>query len=138
MALLLLNPDNSGCLWNPDWRFRKDMPWALSTTRGDLGNGPDGHCLPPPAWDYLMPCWVALSCMDNGFTGWDRSATILAEPASLRSETSVAFRKLQVFILVWLDFFCVEPVTHVPNAFNRPRSAGCAGDACIAVREHVA
>jgi aldose 1-epimerase len=35
-------------------------------------------------------------------------------------EASAAFRNLQVFTPDWADFFCVEPVSHVPDALNRP------------------
>jgi len=40
---------------------------------------------------------VATSRLDNCFTGWDGSATILAGAASLRIEASEAFRQVQVF-----------------------------------------
>lgn len=40
-------------------------------------------------------------------------------PASLRIEASGAFRNLQVFTPRGADFFCVEPVSHMPDALNR-------------------
>ena len=57
--------------------------------------------------------------LDNCFTSWDGTADVLAGPASLRIEASPVFRNLQVFTPSWADFFCVEPVSHVPDAINR-------------------
>ena len=56
--------------------------------------------------------------MDNCFTGWDGTADFQSGPASLRIEASEVFRQLQVFTPSWADFFCVEPVSHVPDALN--------------------
>jgi aldose 1-epimerase len=57
--------------------------------------------------------------LDNCFTAWDGTADILAGRASLRIEASAVFRQLQVFTPTWADFFCVEPISHVPDAVNR-------------------
>jgi aldose 1-epimerase len=81
---------------------------------------PERHGPVPPEWRHADFLPVAQSRLDNCFTGWDRRADIQAGPASLRIEASAVFRHLQVFTPHWADFFCVEPVTHVPNAVNRP------------------
>ncbi len=101
--------------YDPALRFRATGAWEN-----------DGDCLParhgpvPPEWrhDGFLP--VAQSRLDNCFTGWDGVAEIQAGPASLRIEASGIFRHLQVFTPHWADFFCVEPVTHVPDALNHP------------------
>ena len=87
-------------------------------------NDPDGlplrHGPVPPDWRFSEPWAIAQSRLDNCFTGWDGVAAIDAGPASLRIEADGVFRHLQVFTPSWADFFCVEPVSHVPDALNRP------------------
>jgi aldose 1-epimerase len=86
----------------------------------------NGDCLPeqhgpvPPDWQHASFRLVAESRLDNCFTNWGGTAEIQAGPASLRIEASGIFRHLQVFTPHWADFFCVEPVTHIPDALNRP------------------
>jgi aldose 1-epimerase len=36
----------------------------------------------------------------------------------MRIEATEVFRQVQVFTPSWADFFCVEPVSHVPDALN--------------------
>jgi len=99
----------------PALRFHASGVWA---------NGADAlprhHTGLPAEWRHDEPRPVLASRLDNCFTGWSGSADILAGPASLRIEASAAFRNIQVFTPVWADFFCVEPVSHVPDALNRP------------------
>lgn len=91
---------------------------------GAWDNGRDAlplrHGVPPQTWSHVTARSIARSRLDNCFTGWDGSADILAGPAGLRMEASAAFRNLQVFTPDWADFFCVEPVSHVPDALNHP------------------
>ena len=100
---------------NAALRFHATGAWA---------NGPDflplHHGAPPGAWRHDAPRPIADSRLDNCLTGWSGTADILAGPASLRIEASAAFRHLQVFTPSWTDFFCVEPISHIPNALNRP------------------
>ena len=90
---------------------------------GAWENGPDSlpsrHGPPCADWQHTEPRAVAGSHLDNCFTGWDGIAECLAGPASLRIDASEVFRQLQVFTPSWADFFCVEPVSHVPDALNR-------------------
>jgi aldose 1-epimerase len=81
---------------------------------------PSTHAPPPAAWQHTTPRKERDSRLDNCFTGWDGTADIQAGPASLRIEASPVFRHLQVFTPSWADFFCVEPISHVPDAINRP------------------
>jgi aldose 1-epimerase len=53
--------------------------------------------------------------LDNCFTGWNGVAAI----PGLRIEADAVFRELQVFTPAGANFFCVEPVSHVPDAINR-------------------
>lgn len=100
---------------DPALRFEATGAWQ---------NGPDSlplhHGTPPAEWRHAEPRPVAQSRLDNCFTGWDGTADIVAGPASLRIEASAVFGQLQVFTPSWAEFFCVEPVSHVPDALNRP------------------
>lgn len=91
---------------------------------GAWENGPDTlplrHGPVPPDWSFSPARPVASVQLDNCFTGWTRSADINAGRASLRIEASEVFANLQVFTPPSGDFFCVEPVTHSPDAINRP------------------
>jgi aldose 1-epimerase len=100
---------------DPSLRFNGTGAWE---------NGPDSlplrHGPPCPDWLHTEPSPVAEARLDNCFTGWDGTADILAGAATIRIEASAVFRQLQVFTPSWADFFCVEPVSHVPDAVNRP------------------
>ncbi len=78
------------------------------------------HGPPPDRWRHQAGQRVLESRLDNCFTGWDGAADIVAGDASLRIEASAKLRSVQVFTPSWADFFCVEPVSHVPDAVNRP------------------
>lgn len=93
---------------------------AAGVWRNDAETLPVSHGAIPPGWSHDAPRPVAGEALDNCFTGWDGTAVIAAGAASLRIAASAAFGNLQVFTPVWGDFFCVEPVTHVPDALNRP------------------
>jgi aldose 1-epimerase len=103
---------------------RAHDPALRFNAAGVWENGPDvlprRHGPVPREWQHAAFLAVAESRLDNCFTGWDGRADIQAGPASLRIEASAVFRHLQVFTPHWADFFCVEPVTHVPDALNRP------------------
>jgi aldose 1-epimerase len=87
-------------------------------------NGPDmlpsRHDAMPSDWDHRTARLAEAERLDNCFTGWDGKADILAGPASLGIEASAVFGNLQVFTPGWGDFLCAEPVSHVPDALNRP------------------
>jgi aldose 1-epimerase len=101
---------------------KSDDPWLRFKASGAWVNGADAlpirHGPPQLEWLHDEPRRVRDSRLDNCFTGWDGRAEILAGPASLRIEASPAFRHLQVFTPSWTDFFCIEPVSHMPNAIN--------------------
>ncbi|HQT76301.1 MAG: hypothetical protein B7Z80_04525 [Rhodospirillales bacterium 20-64-7] len=100
---------------DPSLRFNAACVWLNGDDALPLRLGSS-----PPEWVHAEPRPVAGSRLDNCFTGWDRSADIFAGPASLRIEASEAFGCLQVFTPSWAGFFCVEPVSHVPDAIHRP------------------
>jgi aldose 1-epimerase len=63
--------------------------------------------------------------LDTHFAGWDGEATVTwpdGTGITLRAEGDWA-RNLQVFAPRGGDVLCVEPVSHVPDAVNRPGNA---------------
>src|SRR5689334_17540798 len=100
---------------DPALRFNATGAWQ----NGDDAL-PDRHGPVPANWQHGTFRPVSQSRLDNCFTGWDGVAYIQAGPASLRIEASAVFRHLQVFTPHWADFFCVEPVSHIADAVNRP------------------
>ena len=72
--------------------------------------------------------------VDNTFTGWQGAAVItqpeLGLEVSLTASANSSF--LHVFIPEGADFFCVEPTTAMPNAFNRPEPGLVSGAAVLA------
>jgi aldose 1-epimerase len=100
---------------DPGLRFLATGAWENGADILPLRHGPQ-----PPEWRHDKPRPVLHSRLDNCFTGWSGGADILAGSASLRIEASDVFRNVQVFTPNWADFFCVEPVSHVPNALNLP------------------
>jgi aldose 1-epimerase len=100
---------------DPSLRFNATGAWE----NGD-DSLPSRHGPVPADWQHGTFRPVSQSRLDNCFTGWDGVAAIQAGPASLRIEASGIFRHLQVFTPHWADFFCVEPVSHIPDAVNRP------------------
>jgi aldose 1-epimerase len=63
--------------------------------------------------------------LDTHFAGWDGMAEILRPDLHLRLEATGAWSlNLQVFAPSGGDVLCVEPVSHVPDAPNRPDLAG--------------
>jgi aldose 1-epimerase len=90
--------------------FHADGVWlnrdALPVTHGPV----------PEAWDHAGGRAMDGEPLDNCFAGWNGEARI---PGS-RIQADAIFGNLQVFTPAGADFFCVEPVSHVPDAINRP------------------
>ena len=74
------------------------------------------HTPVPGAWDHRAGRAVSGEPLDNCFSGWPG----LAQLPGLRMTASAIFGHLQVYTPAGAEFFCVEPVSHAPNAINRP------------------
>jgi len=80
---------------------------------------PERHGPIPREWSHDAGRAVDEAPLDHCFTGWDGTAragvlTMTADPV---------FGNLQVFTPPGTNFFCVEPVSHVPDAINRDPGA---------------
>ncbi|MFQ5973059.1 MAG: aldose 1-epimerase [Alphaproteobacteria bacterium] len=83
---------------------------------------PTQHAAPPPPdRDPGRGIVLARVALDNGYTGWRRRARI-AWPewnARLDMEATAPLAFLVVYSPPDEDIFCVEPVSHMTDAFNR-------------------
>ncbi len=75
---------------------------------------PDRHDRIPAAWDHGAGRAVAVEPLDHCFTGWHGTARW----PGMRLAADPVFGNLQVYTPADAAFFCVEPVSHVPNAVN--------------------
>jgi aldose 1-epimerase len=91
-------------------RFQADGVWI---NRDSL---PASHEPVPHGWDFSQGRLADREPLDNCFTGWRGEATI----PGMRIEADPVLHNFQVFTPAGADFFCVEPVSHVPDAINRP------------------
>jgi aldose 1-epimerase len=67
--------------------------------------------------------------VDNCFTGW-RGPARIEQPElglAITLEATPDCRFFHVFIPEGQDYFCAEPTTAMPNAFNRPEKAAVTG-----------
>lgn len=129
----------------------KPMPYGLGwhpyMLRGNSANGPrlqlkaDGYWqndddgIPklhvhqfPAGWDFNTLRTLGHGKIDNNFSGWDGHMLMERDDIDLRIEwetsepaaltTSILFRPENQ------SFFCVEPVTHITDAFNLPGMPG--------------
>ena len=74
----------------------------------------------PPSLDLNTPRKVQDLQMDNCFTGWNRQCEIHWPEYQLQMNISAdeIFKNVVIFIPEGENFFCVEPVTNINDAFN--------------------
>jgi aldose 1-epimerase len=108
-------------------------PYFPRTPATELGFGADGVWqtddtqLPtakiavPEAWRFDPPRAADPVALDNAFAGWRGEATLIDR--SRRIATTITADRAASFLVVYVppahDFLAVEPVTHMPDAFNR-------------------
>jgi aldose 1-epimerase len=75
---------------------------------------------PPRDWDPCHGLAADRVALDNVFVGWDGEAVITwpEREARLRMTASGPLSTLVVYTPPGENFFCVEPVSHVTEAFN--------------------
>lgn len=67
---------------------------------------------------------IESEAIDNCFTGWDGAATIDWPTHRLALTTEPPLRFLQVYSPSGAGYFCAEPQTAMPDAFNRDVATG--------------
>ncbi|TDH61769.1 aldose epimerase [Dankookia rubra] len=109
-----------GCGWHP---FFARPPGTRLRFAATTLFARDARCLPiaaqpSPGVDGAEPAYEAL---DTHFAGWDGVAEIVRPDLALQLRASGAWAgNLQVFAPAGSHILCVEPVSHVPDAPNRP------------------
>ncbi|MBK1841754.1 aldose 1-epimerase [Azospirillum sp. YIM B02556] len=79
----------------------------------------------PAAWDFPHGVVMDHVALDNGFTGWSGTAT-LDRPRERVRLTMIAdgpAGHLIVYAPRGESYLCLEPVTHMTDALNRPQEA---------------
>jgi aldose 1-epimerase len=79
------------------------------------------HCEPvPPALDFVQGRALNGTALDNCFGGWSGRATLdwPERGLALDIEADAALRTLVVYTPAGADYFCVEPASHLNNAFQ--------------------
>ena len=74
----------------------------------------------PGDWGFDPLHEVGSAPLDHGFAGWRGAAEIAwsDQPARLRVTASANGRFLQIYAPPGQDFFCLEPMTSMPDAVN--------------------
>ncbi len=62
--------------------------------------------------------------LDHCFTGWDGKLTITRDKMRISVAASQALNHLHIYAPTAADFFCAEPVSHMPDALNRMGEPG--------------
>ena len=76
----------------------------------------------PPAWDFSEGRELGDVVLDHCFTGWKEHIAVIEWPdVRLRARMTATgpTEHLVIYVPAGQDFFCVEPVTNMNNAFNR-------------------
>jgi aldose 1-epimerase len=80
---------------------------------------PARHAEVPREWDHAHEQPIGVARLDNCFTTWNGTARIGGAAANISISAEAVFRHLQIYTPPQGDLFCVEPVSHVPNALHR-------------------
>lgn len=82
----------------------------------------------PPQWQFRRGRALDAIALDNVFTGWGRSATLVddARATTVRIDADRALAYLVVYAPPDANVVAIEPVTHETDAFNRS-AAGATG-----------
>jgi aldose 1-epimerase len=77
-------------------------------------------------WDKGSPL-TGDTLIDNCYAGWDGEAEVTREDGSFIRVTASGAPFLHLYRPPELPIFCLEPVTHMPNALNRPEGMASLG-----------
>lgn len=74
----------------------------------------------PAEWGFAPDHRVGSVALDHGFAGWPGGADIVwdGQPFRLRVSASASARFLQIYVPEGQDYFCIEPMSCMPNAVN--------------------
>lgn len=134
VTLTLENPGPQpfpfGLGWHPF--FPKDAASELRFAARDVWRN-DATLLPvertriPPEWRFDPARPLTTIALDNVFTEWRGSATLVSPPTGITTTLAAdrACNCLVVYAPFGADFIAMEPVTHETDAFNRA-AAGAA------------
>lgn len=89
----------------------------------------DEHCIPvkhapiPAEWDFNRGINPLTLEVDNCFSGWDGKAVIHQPGVQLVMTHKGPLCSLVIYRPANENFFCLEPVSNITNAFNMPKDS---------------
>jgi aldose 1-epimerase len=94
---------------------------AAGVWRTDATTLPTERTDVPPEWDFATVREIGDVAIDNAFTGWDGLAVVDWPRERLRARVDAdrSMSHLVVYVPRSGDSVAIEPVTHMPDAFNR-------------------
>lgn len=96
-------------------RFLADAVWTNGSDQL-----PRERIAIPDDWSFREARSPDAAVLDNCFAGWNGQAAIDWPGISLEIRTDPLFSHLMVYTPAGADFFCLEPVSHMTDAINRP------------------
>ncbi len=72
----------------------------------------------PPALDFSNARTIPHETIDISVDNWDSKATVFYENCTVKIQADETFTHLILHAPRGKDFFCLEPVSHTPDAFN--------------------
>ena len=107
--------------------FERDADTSLRFTASEFWlQGADGVASDPitipPELDFSKGQALPTGWRDNNYGGWQGFAAIRHPSRGLGMdiEADPIFSNLMLYADPEMDFFCIEPQSHVPSAFNKP------------------
>ena len=78
-----------------------------------------GHPYPiPKDLDFSVPTMLPKSRINISVDNWDSTAKIIQDDYTLTIQADNSLNHLILYTQQSKDFFCLEPVSHTPDAFN--------------------
>jgi aldose 1-epimerase len=89
---------------------------------------PERRIAVPPQWRFDAGHTLDAQELDHVFDGWNREAALRwPDGAGVRITASAAARFLVVYSSAAQELICLEPVTHMTDAVNRPEAPQITG-----------
>jgi len=115
-----------------DSRLALTASGVLATNALEL---PDRFVPPADLVDWSSGLALAKApFVDHAYGGWNGVARIMGGGCDVVMRASPSAAWAQVYAPADADFFCVEPVTHCPDAFKGPASWGSSANGLVALQ----
>lgn len=112
-------------------RFPREGATLCFAAAARWSEGPDHVSLQreaiPPEADFIVPRALPASWQNNAYDGWPGRATMRWPGMVVELDADPLLSALMLYAPgPEEDFFCLEPMSHLPDALNRPGQPGLA------------